>query len=308
LKLNLPVAALRSFVAIAAEGSMVGAASRVFLTQSALSLQIKRLEDLLQVCLFDRQGRNLVLTEDGARLLGYAQELLQVNDRAVEAFNRNTFSGPVRVGVVQDFADTLLSDTLASFARQNPAAQVQVRVAGSQELRDLLASDRLDLALYLSNSQSPAVFRRVGMCWLGDDELVRREILPLALLEEPCLFRAAALHALEAAGRPYQIVMETQSLSALRAAVVGGIALTCRTRIALGEDAPATQAGDLPPLPDIALVLEARDPVREPVRHLRALIRTSLIDPLEPATAPSAAPAVDDNPSAQHNSLSLETG
>jgi DNA-binding transcriptional LysR family regulator len=240
------------------------------------------------------------LTDEGARLLAYAQDILQINDRAVEAFNRNTFSGPVRVGVVQDFADTLLSDTLTGFARQNPAAQVQVRVAGSQELREMLVSDRLDLALFLSNADSDAVFRRVAMCWLGDEDLVKRETLPLALLEEPCLFRAAALRALEAAGRPYQIVMETQSLSALRAAVLGGIALTCRTPIGLGEDAPLARQADLPALPDVAIVIDARDPVREPVRHLRVLIKASLSDPMEAA--------VDDDPSAAHDSLSLEAG
>jgi len=279
VNLNLPVAALRSFVAIALDGSMVGAAERVFLTQSALSLQIKRLEELLQAPLFLRQGRSLVLTEDGRRLLGYAQQLLTINDRAVLAFSDRLLSGPVRVGLAQDLADALLSETLATFAHQNPAAMMQIRVAGSRELREMVVADQLDLAVHLAPSATSRAVREIAMVWLGAPGLARREELPLALLAEPCLFRQAAFAALDAAGRRYRIVLETQSLSALRAAVTAGIGVTCRTGLGSRLEGLEIPASGLPDLPRVAVVMDVREPARPAVRRLAQLIHTALSPP-----------------------------
>lgn len=266
---------------------MVGAAGRVFLSQSALSLQVKRLEDLLQAPLFLRQGRSLVLTEDGKRLLTYAQELLAINDSAVLAFSGQALSGPVRVGVVQDFADTLLSETLAAFMHHNPAAQVQIRVAGSQELRDMVASDRLDLALYLSAPPCPRAFSEVAMVWLGTGALAERDELPLALLEEPCLFRQAALEALAQAGRTHRIVLETQSLSALYAAVDAGIAMTCRTRLGRQVGVANENWANLPQLPQAALVLDVREPTRPAAGRLSDLIQSAIEPTAQDPDGPS---------------------
>lgn len=276
MNLNLPVAALRSFVAIALEGSMVGAAERVFLTQSAVSLQIKRLEELLQVPLFLRHGRSLVLTEDGRRLLEFAQDLLAINDRAVLAFGDRLLSGPVRAGLAQDLADALLSQTLATFARQNPATLMQIRVAGSRELREMVAADQLDLAVHLAEAPSPQAVREIPMVWLGARDLAAREELPLALLEEPCVFRQAAFEALGRAGRAYRIALETQSLSALRAAVAAGIGVTCRTGLGSRLEGLAIRSPVLPTLPRVAVAVEVREPSRPAVRRLAQLVRSAL--------------------------------
>ena len=137
MAVNLPTDLLRSFAAIVDSGSMLRATERVFVTQSALSLQMKRLEETVQAPLFHREGRRLVLTPTGHTLLDYARELLAVNDRAVAAVTGDALAGPVRVGLVQDFAETLLSGVLSRFALLNPETQLQVRVGGSQELLDL---------------------------------------------------------------------------------------------------------------------------------------------------------------------------
>ena len=129
---NLPTELLRSFAAIVDAGSMLRATERVFVTQSALSLQMKRLEDLVQKPLFQRDGRKLSLTQAGENLLGHAREILSANDRAVQALNGEVLAGPARIGVVEDFADTLLSGVLTEFSERNPDANVQVRVAGSR--------------------------------------------------------------------------------------------------------------------------------------------------------------------------------
>jgi DNA-binding transcriptional LysR family regulator len=155
MAVNLPTELLRSFAAIVDSGSMLRATERVFVTQSALSLQMKRLEDIVQVQLFRRDGRRLGLTPAGTALLEFAREMLAVNDRALAALTGDTLNGPARIGVVQDFAETLLAGVLARFAELNPDTQLQVRVGGSAELLELLASDRMDVVLCMGPRTTP---------------------------------------------------------------------------------------------------------------------------------------------------------
>ena len=147
MAVNLPTDLLRSFAAIVDSGSMLRATERVYLTQSALSLQMKRLEEILQIPLFRRDGRRLALTSAGETMLGFARDILSMNDRAVAALAGETLAGPARVGLVQDFAETLLTGVLSRFAKLNGETQLQVRVGGSAELLELLAADRIDVAL-----------------------------------------------------------------------------------------------------------------------------------------------------------------
>src|ERR1700744_3759095 len=142
---NLPTKLLRSFTAMVEAGSMLRATERVFVTQSALSLQMKRLEDLVQKPLFQRDGRKLALTPAGESLLGHVREILNANDRAVHALSGTILPGPARIAVVEDFADTLLSGVLAVFSEANPNTNVHVRVAGSAELLELMQSGQLDV-------------------------------------------------------------------------------------------------------------------------------------------------------------------
>ncbi len=253
MPLNLPTDLLRSFAAIVDSGSMLKASERVFVTQSAISLQMKRLEEMVQAQLFHRDGRKLALTSAGEALLVHAREILALNDRAVSALTGGGLVGPARIGLVQDFADTLLSGVLLQFSRLNPETQLQVRVGGSQELLDLLSADRLDVVLCMGAEDDPAAVRVVDMDWLGDVALLQQDVLPLAILEEPCRFRDAALQALERAGRSYRVVLETPSSSVLRVAVNSGLAVTCRTSI-LSDRRIGREAAILPPLPRVAYV------------------------------------------------------
>ncbi len=219
---SLPIDVLRSFVAIVDYGSMLKASERVFLTQSALSLQVKRLEEMLQQPLFHRDGRRLVLAPSGETLLQYAREMLALNDRAISAVSGGILAGPVRVGMVQDFAETLLTRILAQFAALHPEAALHARIGGTMELLDELAKDRLDVLIGFSEPGSKGEVRVEPMIWIGDPDLATREVAHLAVLEKPCRFREAAIAALEAAGRPYRIVLETPNLSTLRAGVGRG--------------------------------------------------------------------------------------
>jgi DNA-binding transcriptional LysR family regulator len=278
MAVNLPTELLRSFAAIVDSGSMLRATERVFVTQSALSLQMKRLEETLQTPLFHRDGRRLTLTPAGQTLLAYAREILAVNDRAVATLTGDALVGPVRVGLVQDFAETLLSGVLSRFARLHGETLLQARVAGSAELLELLAADRLDVVLCMGAADDPAAVKTAPMVWLGDAALSRREVLPLAVLEPPCRFRDAALAVLEASGRPYRIVVETPNLSALRAALDSGLSVTVRTDMVLGRRIDPADAPTLPPLPAVAYVRHTRDDPHPMVARLADLIRDAVLE------------------------------
>jgi DNA-binding transcriptional LysR family regulator len=265
MPVNLQTELLRSFAAIVDSGSMLKATERVFLTQSALSLQMKRLEETVQSPLFYRDGRRLVLTPAGELLLAYTRDMLALNDKAVSALSGDELFGPARVGTVQDFAETLLSGVLARFAHRHPETQLHVRVGGSAELLDLLATDRLDVVLGMGAADDPAAIETAPMKWLGHPALADRDVLPLAVLERPCRFRDAALAALDQAGHPCRIVLETPSLSVLRAALDADLAVTCRTRIfsdrEIDTEVDRYGAPLLPSLPQVAYTrLIGRDP------------------------------------------------
>jgi DNA-binding transcriptional LysR family regulator len=254
MPVNLPTNLLRSFVAIVDAGSMLNAADQVFVTQSALSLQIKRLEELVQQSLFTREGRKLQLTAPGQVLLDYARRMLALHDEAVSAVNQGQFAGPIRVGMVQDVAETLLSGLLARFAALHPESQIYGRVAGTLELLDLLHRGQLDIVIGYAAADDPAAIKVSAMHWFGKSTLAAGDVVPLAVLEPPCRFREAAIAALAASGRPYRITVETPNLSTLRAAVQAGMGLTCRTGLFLPEDAELEAAG-LPALPKVAFIV-----------------------------------------------------
>jgi DNA-binding transcriptional LysR family regulator len=266
---NLPTDLLRSFAAIVDAGSMLRATERVYVTQSALSLQMKRLEDLVQTPLFQREGRRLGLTPAGQSLLGHAREILNANDRAVLAMNGDVLAGPVRIGFVQDFAETLLSGVLARFAEFSPDSQVQVQVGGSAELQELMQSGQLDVLLCMGSPDDPAAVRTAPMAWLGNSALSGHDPLPLVVLERPCRFRDAAIAALEQAQRPYRIVLETPSLAALRAAVESGLGLTCRTMHFMDS---VIHPEALPPLPHIGYVRHVRSNAHPTIIRLGDLV------------------------------------
>jgi len=276
MALNLPVDVLRSFIAVVDGGSMLRASERVFLSQPAISLQMKRLEELLQVPLFLREGRRLVLTVQGEAVLVHAREMLALNDRIVATLTGDTLAGPVRIGFVQDFAETLLQGVLAQLVALHPDARLEVRVGGTPQLIDLLESDRLDVILGMGAAGDTAAIREEPMRWFGHAALAARETVPLAVLERPCRFRDAAIAALEEAGRPYQLVVETPSLSVLRAAVLGRVGLTCRTDLFAGL--PEIVGPAMPALPSVSYVLRRRERLAAAVVQLHDLIAQQVKD------------------------------
>jgi len=277
MAVNIPTELLRSFIAIVETGSMLQATERVFVTQSALSLQMRRLEEVVRQPLFNRSGRKLRLTPAGEHLAGTAREILALNDRLFASLQGQALSGTARIGMNQDFAEIFLPGVLQEFAISHPEIQLQVKVAGSQELLDAMRAEALDIVLCVCPAGGPNGIKSEPIKWIGQPHLKEREILPLALLEEPCLYRASALRALEEAGRPFRIVVETASLSVLRAAVQAGLGVTCRNALFIGSTLfPALTHHDLPDLPEVKYALFNSLDMSPAARFLSDLMRQNV--------------------------------
>lgn len=278
---NLPTDLLRSFLAIVDTGSMMRATDQVFLTPSALSLQMKRLEELVEHPLFQRSGRGLVLTPPGREMVETARKMLELNDRLVASLNGDTFSGPIHLGMVQDFAETLLPDILSRFAALHPRTHLHLRVAGSPDLTDAVSRGELDLALCMGRPGERDGLGMTPMIWIGNPDLLEAPELPLVLLDRPCLFRSTALRALGEAGLRFRIVLETPSLSGLRAAVQAGLGITCRTHLLANLAAlPVLTNPVLPALPPVATLMLRGTAPSAACRQLASLLEAAYLGSL----------------------------
>jgi DNA-binding transcriptional LysR family regulator len=163
---------------------------------------------------------------------------------------------------------------LAQFAELHPEAQLYARVAGTAELLGLLERRQLDIVLGFAGASDTAAIAQADMAWYGNPDLLRRAVLPLAVLEQPCRFRDAAIRALDEAERPYRIAVETPNLTTLRAAVSAGLGVTCRTRLFLRDEPLPAEA--LPKLPRVSCVLHMTTPLDTVTNRLADLARATI--------------------------------
>ena len=254
---NLDMDVLRTLAVAMDLGGFAKAAERLGRSQSAVSLQMRRLEDRVGRPLFRKQGRGLALTDAGDVVLGYARRILELNDEAVAAARGISIEGSVRFGVPQDFGDAWLPGVLAQFGRAYPAVTIEARVDRTNRLVKRIREGGLDLAVLWGNPiPSLTRVKRLPMMWIGARGFAvkRGAELPLALFEQPCMFRPPGIEALERARRPWRLAFTSPSLSGLWAAASAGLGITIRTPLGLPSQL-APLGRDLPKLPDIALSL-----------------------------------------------------
>ncbi|GBR10126.1 LysR family transcriptional regulator [Asaia siamensis] len=275
---NMPTELVRSFVAIVDAGSMAQATEAIFLTQSALSLQMKRLEDLLQQKLFRRDGRALTLTAAGEDLLVRARQFLALNDQIVQSMGQGFDPEPIHLGMTQDYADTILPGTLARFHHAHPRARLRLHVGGTMDLLDLYDRSKLDIVLgfgrHAERGDAELVeVAQTRMIWLGNQTHADSGEVPLVLLEPPCQFRNAVLTTLQNAGREHRILLETPHLPGLRAALKSGLGASARTTgYAAAAGLPVMASGSLPNLPDLPTILFKRRGISEAADDLAELL------------------------------------
>ncbi|AND67863.1 hypothetical protein ATSB10_04090 [Dyella thiooxydans] len=257
---------LRSFVQGVELGSFAKAAERLNRSTSAVSAQLKRLEEQAGRPLLRKAGRGMALTETGEVMLGYARRLLELNDEAAAAVRGVELEGRVRLGLQEDFGETLLPAVLGRFARAHPKLRIEARIARNAELLHGVNHGKLDLVLaWEGEESSPHVERmaRLPMRWIGSagartPRLRRRgEALPLVVLDAPCLVRRAAIDALDRAGIAWRIAFTSASLAGTWAAVTAGLGVSVRTPLGLPAGVRALTAKDagLPALPTLGLAL-----------------------------------------------------
>jgi DNA-binding transcriptional LysR family regulator len=223
--------------------------------------------------LFHRQGRKLRVTAAGEHLLETARQILAMNDRLLAALQGQALSGKVRIGLNQDFAEMFLPGVLRDFVTRHQEVQMQVRIGGGQELLEALRADQLDVVLSVREAGDPNTIKTGSMEWLGEPLLLECPVLPLALLEPPCIFRAAALRVLDAAGRPFRIIVESASLSGVRAAVQAGLAVTCRNALFIDPQLTTIlQNCGLPALPGMGYALHVGPQASLAAQHLAAQV------------------------------------
>jgi DNA-binding transcriptional LysR family regulator len=276
---DLDLDLLRCFVLVAEARGFTAAGDSLGLTQSAVSLRIKRLEEIVRRKLFRRTSRAVALTREGETLLGYARRLLALNDEAVRRLAAPPVEGRLRLGVADHFVPRSLAPILARFARTYPEVRLEVEVGRSHDLRAKQADGGLDLVLGKRRDGEtigvPIWTETVVWAAAPDWSAPPDRPLPLALLPEGCLFRERALAALARAGLPYEPVFTCDSLLGLAAAAQAGFALTVLGRS--GFPPGLVEVPDLPPLGVVEMAVfgdpEGRHQVVEP---LVGFIRESL--------------------------------
>jgi len=275
---------LRTFVAIAETGSFTLAANAVFRTPSAVSMQIKKLEEILGRTLLTRDARSVALTADGEILIGYARRLLAINREAVSKFVMADIQGVVRLGSPDDYGERVLPDVLKRFARSHPSIAVDVIIDQSANLRKRLDDRQLDITLMTSSGRVPhdaEVLLTEQIIWAGARGGCAhlRQPLPVSLWEEGCAWRIRALDALSESGRDYRIAYMSAHTAGQRAAILSDLAVAPLPCSFIGDDLVELGAKDgLPNLGTYNLVMivapDASAPVQAAADHIRATMET----------------------------------
>jgi DNA-binding transcriptional LysR family regulator len=257
---------LRTFIAIAECGSFTRAAEHVNKTQSAVSMQMKRLEERLNREIFTRDGRASKLTEDGQRLLDYARRIIKLNMETVAAFSDTGLSGRVRLGVPDDYADRYLPEIMARFSRAYPGVELSVLCEPSVDLIHRIDSGELDLAIITNTRghRAAETFRRERLLWVTSNRHPTHleTPLPLALGRPNCAWRRTATDCLDSVGKPYRLLYSSSNAGAVAAAVLSGLAVSVLAESGLRPGMRVLSAADgFPELPpcQIGLVRNSRE-------------------------------------------------
>ncbi|MGB5215654.1 MAG: LysR substrate-binding domain-containing protein [Anderseniella sp.] len=220
---------LRTFLAVAETGSMTDGAARIFRSQSAASLQIRKLEELLGQPVFDRHGRGVALTATGERLLPIAHDVTRTLSSAMRELTSDGLHGKLRLGIPDDQNQQMLARIIGEFAQSHPMVELEVSCALSAGFPAALASGGMDIAVYEVEEPDSQheILREEPTFWMMSrhHDLLQRDPLPVALFDRECWWRNAALAALQASGRPFQIVYSSQSVTGVAAAIEAGVAI-----------------------------------------------------------------------------------
>jgi DNA-binding transcriptional LysR family regulator len=263
---NLPTDILRAFVSVIDLGGYTKAAIALGRSQPAISLQIRKLEEIIGAKVISAEGKNLKLTEEGETLVVYARQMLRLNDEAVAKFSGRPRTGLLRVGLPTDFASAYLQDVISGFAAQTPNVSVEVHCDLSRHVLHGLHANDLDIVIgILNRDNNPYLVRsweeRPIWASAANADIHKRRPIPLATHPEGCEYRSRMISALRAIGREWRVVYTNPAISDLQWAVSAGLGITALTRKTLLPDMRVLSIKDgFPTLENIRIGLFYKHP------------------------------------------------
>lgn len=264
--INFQADLLRTFVSVIDLGTYTKAGEMLGRTQPAISLQMRRLEELVGAPLIKQMGRSLALTSEGEMLLSYAREILRLNDEAGSYFNRAKIAGVLRVGLPNDYAVAFLQGAITEYTRQHSDISLEIYCGWSAEILDRLRADELDLAIAMVNTERAQYLSRSWIerpIWAAAKEVTFDPAagIPLAAHPEGCAYRARMIQALDAAHIRWRVAYTGPGVSGLQNAVINGLGVSALTRYTLlpGMRVLGEEDG-FPPLAEIRVGLFYKHP------------------------------------------------
>ena len=277
---NLDLTAMRSFVTVAETGGVTRAAQQLNLTQSAVSMQLKRLEDSLNLPLLDRSGRGVRLTTHGEQLLSYGRRMLSLNDEVLSRMMAPGFEGEIRLGVASDIVYPHIPRVLKWFDREFPRMKVHLISSYSLQLKAMLAEGAVDVILTTENTPDPEaeMLTEQRLIWVGAPGGVAWKTRPLRLaFETNCLFRPWATRELDRAGIPWEMAVDTASTRTVEASVSADLAIHAVLEgVISAYMKPVEHGGQLPELPTSGICLyRAPGTIGAPLEGMVSILRNS---------------------------------
>lgn len=279
---NLDLTALRSFVTAAEMGGVTRAAARLNLTQSAVSMQLKRLEEALGQPLIDRTARTIRLTPQGEQLLGYGKRLMALNDEAWGRLTHSAYEGAISFGVPHDIIYPHVPRVLQAFASAYPRVQVQLQSLYTSGLKAQFAAGEIDLILTTEAGVDPSGETLIcePLVWAGAQggQAWRNRPLRFASCGH-CVFKRSALATLDREGIPWEFAVESISGAAVEASVAADLAVSVHMQGAVPHSCEWVRSG-LPILPEYCINMYlGTGPKQALASHLAAVIRTTFAIP-----------------------------
>lgn len=250
---------LRTFAAAAQTSNFTQAAKKVNLTQSAVSHQIRKLEESLGKILFQRVPHGVKLTRHGESLLNYTNQILRLHNEALASFSESSMKGRICFGTTEEYAALYLPGILKRFAEKNPLVQVNLYCDRSNELLKMLEQGKIDLCLRNTKNIEDGIefLRKEPLIWVGpkDAKPENESPLPIAVFNQGCIHRQWAIEALDHDNIDYRIAYSSPSIAGILAAVKSGLAVAPIGESTLIPDLRMIPANKLPELPSAAICL-----------------------------------------------------
>jgi DNA-binding transcriptional LysR family regulator len=278
-RLNLDIDLVRSFVMIVSLGNFTRAAQALGLQQSTISLQIRRLEDMVGSVLLERSPQSVSLTAEGETFFEYARRMLDLNDEMISRLQEPTMRGMVRLGAPEDFATRHLPDVLSRFAQAYPQVDLEVTCDLTMNLVEGFRKGVFDLTLIKRERSIEIAGTRVWrepLVWVTGGLDIRQPVLPLAVSPKPCVYRKRATEALDRAKRSWRVAYTCGSLAGTLAAVRARLGVTVLPKDMVPSDLHVVDGKPLPDLKDTEIALLERGRLPAPAQRLKEFVMKSL--------------------------------